>query len=116
MNKDEKEITKHMSEVLSESIVTLATAINYLADSIGNKGDGITAHIADPEVPEKVEVNPAVSMDQIKTALNTFSKKHGKEKAIAVLDEFTDGTHRPQDVKPEEYDKLIGELGHDCPF
>lgn len=116
MNKDEKEITKHMSEVLSESIVTLATAILYLADSIGNKGDGITTKIVDPEVLEKKDINPAVTLDQIKTALNTFAKKHGKEKAIAVLDEFTDGTHRPQDVKPEEYNKLIGELGHDCPF
>ena len=102
MNKQEKEIMETFGEKLINSIDLLTKAIQYHADVIGMEGDKakLTAEIS---LPDK-----SYTLDDIKSTLNKYAKREGKDAALALVKRFA-GSHNPADIKEADYPKIIAE-------
>ena len=65
------------------------------------------------EPPAKVTAAPAITLDQVLTAVRQFADKVGADKAKAVMVKYGADKAAPKskDIKPENYPALMAEIG-----
>ena len=104
---------------LIDAIELLTKAIHYHADVIGYQADKENPPAADgkgraiklelvQEAPPEDEPLVTITLDQVRSALNDYAKKHGKEKAMAFVAKYAE-TKKPADIDPARYGDLIRE-------
>lgn len=63
------------------------------------------------EEPTTEEPSKELTLDDIRTLLNAYAKAAGKEKAVALVGKFANGSRNPADIKPEDYRALVAGMG-----
>jgi hypothetical protein len=94
---------------LCQAIDRHSAAIKYAADKIGFAMDNLH-----PEAAAEITIDPKsfekpgkeISFDDIKTALNAYAKKEGKEKALELVNKFA-GSANPKDIPEDKYSEVI---------
>jgi hypothetical protein len=103
----------------TEAIHLNTKAIKFHADVVGYKADNENPPAADGKgravklqlvQPAPAEDQPLVeiTIDQVKSALNSFATKYGKEKAMAFIAKYA-VSKKPADIPKERYADLINE-------
>jgi hypothetical protein len=123
MNSKEKEIVNNYGQQWVEAIDRqtvamdrLVTAIKYMADIIGFRGDDINPKTPDGKAMVTIEIDQPLPKDDeplitytladLKDALNGYVRKVGKDKAMEYVNQYSI-SGKVTDIHPDNYNKVI---------
>lgn len=52
-----------------------------------------------------------ISLDNLRTMLNAYVKSAGKDEALKLVKNYSNGTGKPQDIDPGDYPEIIKLMG-----
>ena len=59
---------------------------------------------------ESVDDKHQMDLEQVKSLLNAYVRSAGKDKALALVKKYSNGSGKPADVNPADYHKLIADM------
>ena len=122
MDKKEKEVVASYGQQWVDAIdrqtkqmAMLTTAVRYLADVIGVKGDAENPKDEQGKVQVTIEAEvkepeqSVLTIEEVKKSLNTFARAQGKDKAFALLEKYT-GSRELKNLRQDQYADIYQEL------
>lgn len=88
----------------------VTVSINLFSLPIGKEQEPINGKKEKTDKPAENKTEP-VSLDKLRTLLNAYVKAAGKDKALALVGKYSNGTQNPADINPDDYPAVIAEMG-----